>query len=370
MCRLCNVPNQPALPPIWNALAQAKKSQRISQLQHAVDEEVAICQEGPELQFIITPPILTLVLERQFHMQTMDSIGTGLQPFMFPRLDEQAAVSNVTAFQAIYSGAAAPSTADVQALVGAKVGAPRTILHCRHMVRRVEILCKVLFGRAHPLPVALERFANRLFSFEATLDNVSTAQPRYLLSTIILRKVALQLNHYFQTHCTTAAVVRVPNFSQFFDDVEIDNPWESVVPVAVRSQLGFPVVDVPPAYQYQQAPPSYQPPASGSPAPAPAPGGSTPPPQRTRIANTNFNPMFQRYRDMTAVRCSAIRRKVDAGQLPALPTSKVDHLAMCLAWHVKGECNSACGRRNDHVVYSAAEYAELAAWCEANFHAE
>ncbi len=372
VCRLANVPNQAGLPTIWAALAGAKKSQRISQLQHAVDQEVAICQEGPELQFIITPPILTLVLERQFHMQTLDSIGTGLQPFMFPRLDEQLAVSNVTAFQAIYSGASAPSTADIQALVGAKVGAPKTILHCRHMIRRVEILCKVLFGRTHALPVALERFANRLFSFEATLDNVVTAQPRYLLGTIILRKVALQLNHYFQTFRTTNAVVNVPNFNQFFDDVEIDNPWESIVPVSIRSQLGFPLGNLP----------HYGPPAAPSPAPTPAPAprgapGNAPAPapsggapQRTRIANMNFNSMFQRYRDMTAVRCSAIRKKVEAGTLPALPVSKVDGEAMCLAWHVKGECNSACGRRADHVKYASEEYTPLATWCETNFHAE
>lgn len=139
ICRLCNVPNQAGLPAIWNALAHAKKSQRISQLQHAVDQELVHCAEGPELQFIITPPILSLVTGRQFHMQTMDSIRTGLQPFMFPCLDEQLAVNNVTAFQAIYSGSSAPSTADIQALVGSKVGAPKTILHCRHMVRRVEI---------------------------------------------------------------------------------------------------------------------------------------------------------------------------------------------------------------------------------------
>ncbi len=373
VCRLCSVPNQAALPPIWNTLAQAKKSQRISQLQHAVDQELVHCTEGPELQFIITPPILSLVLGRQFHMQTMDSIGTGLQPFMFPRLDEQLAVSNVTAFQAIYSGSSAPSTADIQALVGAKVGAPRSVLHCRHMIRRVELLCKVLFGRAHPLPVALERFANRLFSFEATLDNVTTAQPRYLLGTIILRKVALQLNHFFQAHRTTAANVQVPNFNQFFDDVEIDNPWESIVPLTVRSQLGFPLGD---SGRFQQAPPPAAPPSAPPLAPPPA-GTPVPPPpaqaggQRTRIANTSFNPMFQRYRDMTSVRCGAIRRKVEAGELPALPNSKVGRgNAMCLAWHVKGECNSACGRRADHVTYSSEEYAPLATWCAANFRAE
>ena len=36
---------------------------------------------------------------------------------------------------------------------------------------------------------------------------------------------------------------------------------------------------------------------------------------------------------------------------------------MCLAWHTKGVCNENCPCAYDHVAYSEAEYAPMAAWC-------
>jgi hypothetical protein len=40
---------------------------------------------------------------------------------------------------------------------------------------------------------------------------------------------------------------------------------------------------------------------------------------------------------------------------------------MCISFHVKGICNSACGRKRDHASHNNAETARLTEWCNAAF---
>jgi hypothetical protein len=97
-------------------------------------------------------------------------------------------------------------------------------------------------------------------------------------------------------------------------------------------------------------------------APAPAStGGSA---GSSRVDNDNFNDnLFGAYKT-SALKSKAIRDKVKAGTLPALPVSKRDSSKpMCLAWHTKGVCNKQCPCVYDHVTYSAEEYAPMVAWC-------
>ena len=86
-----------------------------------------------------------------------------------------------------------------------------------------------------------------------------------------------------------------------------------------------------------------------------------------RVANTSFNTtLFNTYKE-APVTCRALRQKIAANDLPALPLSKIDNVAMCLAYHAKGQCNVGCGRKADHVPYTNDEYAPLVTWCAANF---
>mgnify|MGYP006973774914 FL=1 len=83
-----------------------------------------------------------------------------------------------------------------------------------------------------------------------------------------------------------------------------------------------------------------------------------------RVENTHFNvALFGTYRH-SATKTRAIRQKIAAGELPALPASKNDSSKpVCLAWHTKGQCNTNCPLASDHVAYSTAEYAALSTWC-------
>jgi hypothetical protein len=371
LLRIANVANELLLPPIWRRLANTKKAQKLQVLQHAVDEVLQNSAEA-EVQFIVSAPILQLVLDMAFPMATNESVGTGLQPFMFPEQMPEEALHSRNAFEALYSGGSAPTAADLSALMKAKIAAPRYLLHTRHMIRRVEILLKVLFGTQHPLAIALEQFCNRFLSFEAELHKLEMSQPKYLLPTIICRRIALELSLYFKTRKRVGGLLPVPDFCKLYNDITLDNNWESKVPFSVLTQLGLPTSHVPAAHPPPAFAPAFQlPPQLPSPPPRIQPiGGQNGQIQRTRLNNTDFNAIFQQYRDLRSVRCSDLRQKIRDNILPALPNSKIDNNPMCLAWHVRGECNSACNRRADHVPYSAEEYAPMSAWCAEHFKAE
>ena len=99
-------------------------------------------------------------------------------------------------------------------------------------------------------------------------------------------------------------------------------------------------------------------------------GNPSPPGSNSCLNNIHFNQgLFGSYRT-SSVWCAEVSRRIAAGDKPPLPLSKIDQQAMCLAWHCKGQCNAACPRSADHVVYTAEEYAPLAAWCTANFNSE
>lgn len=80
--------------------------------------------------------------------------------------------------------------------------------------------------------------------------------------------------------------------------------------------------------------------------------------------------VFGDYRKLNKVRTRQIHRKIAEKELPPLPSSKVDHQPMCLAWHTKGQCNVRCPRAVDHVAYTAEETKELAQWCASHYPKE
>ena len=61
--------------------------------------------------------------------------------------------------------------------------------------------------------------------------------------------------------------------------------------------------------------------------------------------------------------------KKDAMKKKDLPPSLHGAEYMCLAWHVKGMCNSRCRQKEDHNPYSASQYGKLVEWCEACYPA-
>lgn len=82
------------------------------------------------------------------------------------------------------------------------------------------------------------------------------------------------------------------------------------------------------------------------------------------MENTHFNTaLFGTYKT-SSIKSREIRRKIERGDLPPLPPSKMSaSKPVCLAWHTKGQCNTSCPCLHDHVAYTPEEYAPLVTWC-------
>ena len=90
LLRMANVRMEEELPEIWRTLTRTKKAGRLNVLQHAIDTAKQACDE-PEMQFIAAPALLLIFTTINFQMSSMDSIVSGLQPFLFgEQLEEDA----------------------------------------------------------------------------------------------------------------------------------------------------------------------------------------------------------------------------------------------------------------------------------------
>ena len=375
----CNVASENQLPPIWNELANTGKGQQLSVLQFAVDDQKRQCAE-PEIQFILSPNILQLVKNLAFEMTSMMSVTTGLTPFLFFEQMEQEAYEAVTTWDALMSGTAAASTSDLSPLLKTKVKPPVSDMDVRHMHRRLEIIGAVLFGINHDIPKAIDNFLTKYLSMESTVNRLGMQmrQPAKLRCTMICRKSSLVISSWFKKRRLVAGPIAGPDLVRFFEDVELDNNWEQTVPPAILMQLGLQnghtigggAAAVPGGGTVGGGTPAVG--AGGAPAGG-APGGGNPGGGAgivaQRINNVNFvSSLFQEFRDMTAVTCKSLKEKIRNNEKPALPASKVDATkSMCLAWHARGECNTRCSCRYDHIPYSSEELGDLRTWCVANF---
>jgi len=205
-------------------------------------------------------------------------------------------------------------------------------------------------------------------SMESTLTRLQLRQSMHLRHTMICRKTGLVLNAWFQKRRTLAGPLPPPDFVKFFDDIQLDNNWEQIVPSTTLLQLGL--EPSPTAPQLSGTVQQPQPPV----VPPPPTPTLTQPPTRTsgvRLNNTAFiASLFTRFKDMSTVSCRVLRDKIRRGELPPLPMSKVEPTKpMCLAWHVRAECNSNCSCKYDHITtYTESESQSLVAWCNEHFH--
>ena len=76
--------------------------------------------------------------------------------------------------------------------------------------------------------------------------------------------------------------------------------------------------------------------------------------------NPSFNEvLFGKYKNLKVngkpIKSRNIRNKINRGELPDLPPSKVDQKPMCLAWYTKAMCNADCPCAADHDVYTNSE---------------
>ena len=319
--------------------------------------------------------IVTTTINLAWGMAIKDSVTTGIQPFRFPDTDTEAYKQRNAEIELLLSGSTHTTLADARTISQAKLILPSNKSSLRN-VRRLQIWALTFLPANHPVQVYLDTHYTDMQSFRSQWDTWKPAMcPELVLARGIYhcKYLATEFSKYWKAQGRVPTPQRLSDARAISKAIQREQQWELIlsdsflVQAKVFEYCGLPV----PGSQADRVLPG----AGSGRGGLGTTGGlanrtTIPPGFNSRLNNVNFNSqLFGSYRT-SAVRCAEIRRQITAGNKPALPLSKIDQQAMCLAWHCKGQCNAACPRSADHVAYTAEEYAPLAAWCTANFNAE
>ena len=222
----------------------------------------------------------------------------------------------------------------------------------------------------HPIQAFLQNHYTNMESFRSEWDTWFPMRSDFAPAKGILhlKKIATDISEYWKEQGRSPNVVSLPDPYYITRAINREEMWEPLLSsyfiykynINKFCRIYTPIQQH--NAQYAQIPGPI-PPTTASAAPT-APTQST---GGGRVNNLNFNQtLFAQYRDRS-VRSAVIRNRVASGVLPAIPNSKVNQDPMCLAWHTKGQCNTNCPRKDDHVAYSDVEYQPLVDWCSANY---
>lgn len=360
ICRLCAVGSLEELPPdsFFRLVADSKKHQRLTHLQTQVNAQLVIAQQE-ELEFVVTPAILTTIMTMSLTMVNSDSVKTGLQPFrLHPATSLEEALGNQHVYELMRGEHAAPSVRDAQQMARATAECPRRMFQVREFVKRTEVLIRALgdIGPLRDLADALNAYCIKFLSMESKMH--ALGETDRLLPALLIKRIAMKMSEFFKLQMNQPHPVSVPEFVETLVKIEREETWKPLASPAFLSALGL---------------------AQPAPTPPAAPGRDPPRPQPAATAaaaaaaanpfnNVNFNPRFTPFRESTAT-CRDVRSNIGGGpnQHRALPLSRIDGKPRCLAFHAKGVCNPNCGRMMDHVAYTNEQDDELVAWCEECF---
>ena len=382
LLRLCGVATEGELAAVWASMANAPKASRLVVIHNAVQE--AYIQDGlmyehhlPNLSFLNN-------LIGMSWVPFSDSLegGSVANPFQFTDTNEEAFHSLNNQLQLIMNGDAAPSLADAQVLLKNKITIPGPD-ESINILRRMKVLLSVVLPMGHPLTVYLSKHVEIMKSFEQPWANHLTFDPSKcrLKSFHHLKFTQLRFKSFI-TAINQGRHIPVLDPYEIVDAIQNGVRWEPLITPAMSSRYHldhFAQLHPPGGPDSSRSPHSPGPGRSPQP-PPPTPAGSggglvvTPPagpggaivptPTDNRTVNTSFNEtLFGSYK-ISSIKCKALRDRIVQQTLGALPRSKVNPSdPMCLAWHSKGQCNTNCPCVADHVQYSAAELAPMAAWC-------
>jgi hypothetical protein len=361
------------LPQMWHDLASAtKKAQQRNIIQMAMDEALNRVAPGGGWPYIVTPSLAEKVVGLQYRMSNPDNLSTGIQPFILVQTsagDRQAAETLVHMYDTVMGGTSATVT-DAQALVSNDPAIlPRTLLQARASLQVFQALLLMTLGEDHTWTLALQRFVLRFNAREIELEQLQTrdAQYRNLVPALLVRWVQLRWNDWLQTQWYGMVDTPAPDLQTLFSEIRLGTSWEPTIPSQYLRLPASPA-GVGIAGGGTQA----RQPAAGPAQPGAVTGGAP----NAIVRNTAYAEAdFAGYRDTPGV---IIRDLVDQNAANPLPISSNDSptnrgrfpntpLRVCLSYHVKGMCNSRCGRAADHGPLTPEKRQEIVAWCTAHW---
>lgn len=391
--------------PLYKEIASATKADRLGTLQGAINKELRD-RGNNHLTITISPGVFENFASMEWHRLDADSLTSGFlgNLFLFGKTNEEQQREINSQLRLIQSGTNSVSNADAKEILKLAVNLPSEN-KSGEVLKRVEILCSVLLPPLHPfhsyIRQHLAEFENFFGHWEAHEISPSSLQPAK--GVLHLQWLSLRLSQYWRDQSMSALPLFLPNPRDLFTRIQNSEPWVPVISSTLRLNLKldtFCRMTHRPAFA--SAPVDDSTLVSGMTSPTTGTastmafndllrqlagsrggaGGSLggtlsipsviPTPSQGSVHNPKFNEglfgdIKVRKVNGKPVKSRDIRTKINRGETPELPPSKVDQQPMCLAWHTKGMCNPACPRVNDHADYTDAEYGPLSSWCSDHY---
>ena len=371
---LSRVANEQGLAPLWLRIPKLKSKKKdvvnlVTELMNEYKDQIG----APHLTVSFNLSMAESLLAMQFDMVHRDSLQTGLNLFLFGDIDEEASLILNNQINLLMSGVTT-TLADAKSALKTNVTMPPGDGGSLRYVQRYLVFLMTILPDAHPLIDWLQRHYQDMDSFRhdfATWQHPIDAMLSPARGIYHLKWLSNVTSAYFKAQKRSPANVELPDACYIRKQIQNEMSWAPLLSenfirdYKVKEFCGI----------YGPVAPPSLPAGSGAPR---LPNSSPPPPGNgqvggERAANLQFSAsLFDVFKNRGRTGKFAsrmIRNKINAGELPALPLSKVDGQVMCLPFHVKGMCNEQCNRNADHVQYSETELAPLANWCTANYPA-
>jgi hypothetical protein len=376
LLKYCGIATEADLPPLWSALAKANAKDRLGIFQGKVTHEF-IAMGAMYEKYTPNLYLLTELTSLRWSMINPDALDSGSlgNAFLFTDSDVEAEQGLSRQIGIIQSGGAAPSLADAQLLLKMKVNLPGPDDSIR-AIRRLQAVCRAVLPVGHPITQFLCQHYDVMRAFDPGWQTYTTPLPEYrsLKGVFHLQWLSLRLTKYFMQHDQNLPVVFAPDPSAIIDSILEQKQWEPNLTDVFLSRYNLQSF----VALHSRGPGSIStaPTVASSTASTVISGVTTASAQRSnsgttrpgatgdRVEHTHFNSdLFGAYKT-SSVKSKELRKKIERGELPPLPPSRVDAAKpTCLAWHTKGQCNTLCPLSADHVAYTADQYEPLATWC-------
>jgi hypothetical protein len=367
LLRVCQVTNSSLLPPVYQTMADyGKKKERIT-MQRAIDNMMS--QMGlSQLHFVVTADLANKLSSLMWKAHPED-LSQGVHPFCVGETSPDAiAVLQELArkYDLISSDGASPSLMDARELVGVgKAAVPRNLIALDAQNQLFLVLLQVFIGTTHNVTAAWERHT---VSTQQQLLNLQfytprTARHQLLLFALIQRWCQLGFSYWLELQWNSMNDVVPPNWSELWMHITLKTDWESPLPDRYLAPL-VPMA-VPPSSSgaSSNASTAMSTITGGSAATPIAPGTTAATPTVVEGMVARCKPYLEAYAPFRSSG-NRVREVMKTAHRDGHAFPKNNQgIDMCVSYHVKGVCNSNCGRAADHSTHNPEETAPLLEWC-------
>jgi len=341
--RFCGVTNERNLPSIYADLSNCKKAERQVVLEQAFEARSSQLDAATTMVPVASKELMELLMMGNFapKMFEMDDLTKGLSPFMYGvhagSADGGAIQTRAHSYDMMMHGLAAPTIQEQAAFSTKDVSLPVSPESANILLRTYSVLLDVLQGANAPLAATYRMWVLREWpEIQATLHLTVSEGPMFYPTVIprIVRWVQTRIAVYLrQVALGSMDLGREPDPPDF----QKISLW-----AATREWMAFPVL--PAAYRVADPLPAYNPPPGqpggggaaneGNPDPAPRNG-------RGGAIVLNAQPV----QGWIAAFGNSAKTLGDIQE--HAPNTNVGG-AVCLSWHLRGQCVEQCPRRAAH----------------------